>query len=351
MVCPLDWGLGHAARMIPVIKLLIEAGTDVIVAADKGPLKLLNREFPQVQSVVFPGMEIKYSTRGSQAFAMFLQSPKFIASIRKENRFIQELIQKYEIDIVISDNRYGAYSGLVHSILVTHQLMLKMTRATKWMEKKIHHIIKSKVEKFDECWIPDYKDDQNLSGDLSHMFSLPSNAKFIGPLSRFTSCKHTDRTIDNYDIVAIISGPEPQRSQFEQILTHQLGESGIKSIIVRGKPGEKKDSMYPNLHIVDHMETQNLVSLLNSAKYVICRSGYSSVMDMFALHINAIMVPTPGQTEQEYLANHLQNKYGVLSCKQRDFDIENVLSLNDKCHLSFPTHNNHIAKNIIEELV
>jgi predicted glycosyltransferase len=318
MVAPLDWGLGHATRCIPIIQYLIEKGAEVIVAADNRPLALLENELGNsgVEFLRFPGYDIRYPGNGSMAVKMLVSAPRILRGISGEHSRLDRLIKEHNIHAVISDNRFGLWSRQVPCIFITHQLMIK----SPFGEGLLHKLNSRYIGKYDECWIPDVEGESNLSGDLSHKYALPSNAYYIGPLTRFE--KHSARSggsrKSSYDILAIISGPEPQRTLFETIITAQAQSSPFKTFIAAGAP---ERPMYKEttgaVTGVPHLETEELHNVISSSAVVISRPGYSTVMDLAALGKKAIFVPTPGQTEQEYLGAMLMKK-GIAYCVSQD---------------------------------
>ncbi|MBN4051553.1 glycosyltransferase, partial [bacterium AH-315-M05] len=252
LICPLDWGLGHASRCIPIIKELIDFDFEIVIGADNGPLALLKREFPQLEFIEFPGYGIFYSKNGNMPLTMILSLPRVFGGIYREHTLLKSIIKNYKIDAVISDNRFGLWNSTVPTIFITHQVMVKCPKHLKFLEPVIHRINKFFIDKYDECWIPDLKGEENLSADLSHRYPLPRNAEFIGSLSRFDTNGLTINDSNNleksYDLMAIISGPEPQRSIFENIVIKQLERTSLKSIIVRGVPEKnEKTQLTENL--------------------------------------------------------------------------------------------------------
>jgi predicted glycosyltransferase len=226
--------------------------------------------------------------------------------------------------VVISDNRYGCWNRKVKSIFITHQLMVK----SPFAENILHRMISSYISKFDECWIPDHPGPNNLSGDLSHKFKVPSNAFYVGPLSRL---KPKDTGSFKFKILAIISGPEPQRSIFERLISEQLFNSGLKCMMVFGLPEEiQKAEHKGNILMINHLNSEEMQDAIASSEIIIARSGYSTIMDLSVMNKKAIFIPTPGQTEQEYLARYLFQK--KISCfqKQSEFDLDSALKESEK---------------------
>jgi uncharacterized protein (TIGR00661 family) len=304
LISPLDWGLGHAARCIPIISGLIEAGHKVTIAGYGRSLIMLRKEFPTLESIEITGFSPSYPGSENMVLHLFLRLPKFIRTMVIERRHLKKLISQYHFDVIISDNRYGFRNKNIRSILITHQVMIKTPGWLRFAEYFIYRVSRMLISRFDECWIPDYKESPGLSGDLSHKYPIPANAKFIGLLSRFPiSGQLPDKDSSERKITAIISGPEPQRSLFEALVTKQLRELDQPAIIIGGKPESVEiPETTTNLSIIPYLGSAELQSVISASSLVICRSGYSTIMDLQALGAKAIFVPTPGQTEQIYLA-------------------------------------------------
>lgn len=304
LISPLDWGLGHASRCIPVINKLLQSGHQVTIAGYGRSLIMLQKEFPTLECIEMKGFSPSYPESGNMVMHMLFLLPNFIKSIIQEHSELKELDARYQFDIIISDNRYGVWKSDKRSIFITHQLMIKTPKWLRFAEYLLYKVSVFFISRFDECWIPDYEESPGLSGDLSHKYKLPRNARFIGPLSRFqkphpSPCKDSE----SRKITVIISGPEPQRSILEGIITRQLQNTEYSSFIISGKPeSEKSLAINENLTILSHLPTEELCNRIISSDLIICRSGYSSIMDLHVLNAKALFVPTPGQTEQIYLA-------------------------------------------------
>ncbi|MBK5285436.1 MAG: glycosyltransferase, partial [Bacteroidia bacterium] len=308
LIAPLDWGLGHAARCIPIIKILQEKGAEVIIAADGRAAQLLKEEFPELKHISLRGYGIRYSKTFGMTLMIALQIPKIIFAIVREHFALKRIIGEYKLDVVISDNRYGLWNKKINSVFITHQLMVKSPRGLTFLEPLIHQIILFFVKKYSECWIPDSADEKNLSGDLAHEYPLPRNAKFIGWLSRFSSEKII-AIPKKYDLLVLLSGTEPQRGVLEKILTEQIQKTNNTTFIVRGVTEDQKQfSRQNNLTIVSHLNSKELLQAIHESEIIISRPGYSTLMDLAATGKKAILIPTPGQTEQEYLAEKLMRE-------------------------------------------
>ena len=311
LVCPLNWGLGHATRCIPLIKKLIAEQHEVIIASDGHPLQLLKEVFPGLRFIHSTSYNIHYNKGKSQVTAMFRSLPKIFSGIIREHHWLYQLNKQEHFDQIISDNRFGLWNKNIHSIYMTHQLMVKMPALLRFMEPFVWLGHRFFITRYDECLVPDYSGADNLSGDLSHRYPLPRHIQFIGPLSRFTDVNIDTSIAEAYDTVVLISGPEPQRTLFEEQMIHTFHSKEEKVLIIQGLPGNKKiETSEGNITLVPHIPTEVMAAHLKLTKTIICRSGYSTIMDLVAIDClhKAILIPTPGQTEQEYLAKYLHKK-------------------------------------------
>ena len=328
LVCPLDWGLGHATRCVPLIRKFIAAGANVIIGADNRPLAFLEKEFPSLQFIRFQGYDIRYQGKGSMAARMFLSFPHILRRIRKEHKYLQKIISDFNIDIVVSDNRYGLWSNKTKCIFITHQLKIKCPGWLKLFEYILLQVNKYFINKYDECWIPDFKGEMTLSGDLSKNYKLFTNVHFIGLLSRFSNASLENfKCEQKYDALFILSGPEPQRTIFENIILDQVKDNtSLKILIVRGiTEATESKNISENVSIINHLETNELVKAISESAIIVCRPGYSSIMDIAALGKRAVFVSTPGQTEQEYLAVYYKKKNLFFSVNQKKFNLREAI--------------------------
>ena len=285
LVAPLNWGLGHATRCIPIISDLISQGHEVVIGADGQAAEYLKDRFPYLQHIALPELNLCYSSGSSQVWTIVRQLPHFFRWINRDDKARKEQPKLSTFDVVISDNRFGL-RGANYSIYITHQLHIMLPRGWKWLEPLLERWHRHIIERYNECWVPDYEDiTQSLAGKLSHPDRLPKNVRYIGPLSRMAQYKSRQVECDG-SIVAVISGLEPQRTIFEEAVKQQYGD---KVHIINGKPPYPSD--------------EELADMLLRAKTIISRSGYSSIMDYHALGVlnKAQLTPTPGQPEQEYL--------------------------------------------------
>ena len=331
LVAPLNWGLGHASRCIPIIYALKKNNFTPIIASDGASLRLLKKEFPNDIFETLPNYNIEYSEKGKDfRLKIFKQLPKLFFAIRKEKKILQEIIMKYEISGIISDNRLGIFSPNIPSVYITHQVNV-LSGNTSWISSKFHqHFIK----KYKECWVPDVSEGVNLSGRLSHENANINNIKFIGPLTRFKKRNLTKK----YDLLVILSGPETQRSLLEEKLRIQLSEFKGAILFVKGLvEAEQKTATQNNFTFYNYMEADELEIAIQESEYIICRSGYSSIMDLAFLGAKAFLIPTPGQFEQEYLAKKLKNEGSVPSCAQHKFTLDKLHKI--EIYSGFRTYN------------
>ncbi len=320
LVAPLNWGLGHASRCVPVIRYLLEKGVHVTVVAECRPAAMLKQEFPGLDFVEFPGYEISYLKGNSMWFKMAWSIPKIIKGVAAEQNALNKFLEQHRVDGIISDNRYGMYSSKVPAVIITHQLNLQIPRIGKTVSQQIHKYIR----RFDECWIPDYPREQNLAGALSKSDGLQVNTKYIGALSRFAPNPGAEPGSE-IDVLAVLSGPEPQRTIFENLVVTQLSRKNLKVVLVSGKPDEHYKKNVNGIEVHSSVNSGGLQNLMQRSKMVLCRSGYSSIMDLAVLGKRAVFVPTPGQPEQEYLATLHREKQSFFSMSQRDFDWETCM--------------------------
>ena len=335
LICPLNWGLGHATRCVPIIKALTGQGHKVIVAADKGPLAFLQKEFPELEFIEFPGFNPRYSKSNTQVFKMITSFPGAIKIFKKDHKTVESIVKNHNIDVVISDNRFGCWSDEVHSVFITHQLHIKAPKMWRWTTPIINMFNKHYIKKYDEVWVPDDEYEFSLSGKLSHPEIKNIKISYIGFLSRFKAENQEDTEKTNKFLV-ILSGPEPQRTMFEDIVLKQAKDIKDNVLILRAKPDscDLPRDISDNVSMFNHVDDEMFVKLVNSAENIICRGGYSSLMDLIRLNRTAYLVPTPGQTEQEYLAKYLSKSGYFNWCKQSDFQLNKVstsyISIRDK---------------------
>lgn len=332
LVAPLDWGLGHATRCIPIIQALIQRGARVTVAGEGKVDSLLRTEFPHLDFLPLKGYRVSYSAhRLTLPLTIASQIPKILSAIHYEQQWLQSAVAAHRFNGIVSDNRYGLHHAQVPTAFVTHQLQIK-SGSSSVADAALHKLNYRYINRFSTCWIPDHASANNLGGDLSHPRHSPSiPCHFLGPLSRFRKREATE----NKGLVLLLSGPEPQRTILEKKLLSQLSSYTGPVTLVRGLPQSLETlSLSKNIEVYNHLPAAQLQDLLQDAEWVVARSGYSTVMDLAAMGKKSILIPTPGQGEQEYLARHLMNKGYALCIHQEKFRLQQAIDL----ALSFNYH-------------
>ena len=325
LVSPLDWGLGHTTRCIPIIHELLQQGCTVIIACNSTQKTLLSREFPQLTYVHLAGYNLKYGKkRWGTIVRILLQTPKILIKINNENSWLNIFLKSQHVDIIISDNRFGLHAPDIPSVFITHQLYIK-TGLGKFTDRLVQWLNYRRINRFTTCWVPDRQGKKTLAGQLSNPATLPAiPVQYIGGLSRLKTCSATTNQIQ---LLVILSGPEPQRTIFEDLLLKELEQQPGKVVLVRGLPGAGEEVRVKNeLIIYNHVPAGVLNELMCNAALVISRSGYTTVMDLLKLGKKSILVPTPGQAEQEYVATHLQKEQLAYTVSQANFNLQKALA-------------------------
>jgi len=321
LVAALNWGLGHATRCMPLIDKLVACGSEVYLAGDGESLRLLEEAYPGLPAHELAAYQIRYPAGWGGAWKTAFQAPRIIRAIRQEQDMTSKLVSKYGFDAIISDNRYGVYSTEVPSVFLCHQLRVLPPKSLRWGAPVVFFFHKSFFGRFRRVWIPDNAGSDNLSGVLSHGVDTGMPTFYIGPQSRFVGLHADPVSADPAPVVALLSGPEPQRSFMEEVLTRELMRLNEPSILIRGvvQPGEPVQTGW--LKKVNYLHKEELFQVLSQAKWIVCRSGYSTLMDLSLLHKKAVLIPTAGQTEQEYLAENLARQKKAILQKQDKVDL------------------------------
>ncbi len=310
--------MGHATRSIPIIRILEELGHQVFLASDGRALLLLREEFPHLKSFEISTYNIKYSSN-SMLWNMATQLPKITRATFGDIWHMKRLVKDLKIDCIISDNRFGCFHSKIPSYFITHQLNLDIPNPIARFFGNLAN--RFWMNRFQECWVPDAKRQPNISGKLSHPSPI-QNVKYIGTLTRMKKIK----TEKKYRLCIILSGPEPQRTQLEKILMNQIKAIEGKIIIIKGKTESKENiNVSPNIEVVSFMTSKDLNQIICSSELIVSRSGYSTLMDLTVLGASALLIPTPGQTEQEYLANHFDQQGIFMMQKQENINLKIAL--------------------------
>lgn len=350
LIAPLDWGLGHATRCIPLISYMLSIGCEIIIATEGSQEAILKAEFSNVKFVKLPGYRLRFGKNSlSTVIKIIGQIPGILMRIRYENKWLNDFLRHVRVNAIVSDNRYGLYSSTIPSVIITHQLTIK-TPFGKWIDNFTRYLNYCLINKFSECWVPDYQGSENLAGELSHPKKMPAiPVHYLGLLSRiFKAPSHHSNTL-----LILLSGPEPQRSILESILLQQLEDYPHSAILMRGLPGETNLPATNNkyLQIHNHLSSNLLNQVINDSRFIISRSGYSTIMDIMHLKKQCIFIPTPGQSEQEYLAGYLSQKQICVSYSQKNFFLNKALQEAGK--LSPPEFRTEeiLYKNIINSFI
>ena len=350
LVAPLDWGLGHATRCIPIIKALIQKDYEVIIAAEGRQKNLLQEEFSSLQFIDLPGYSIEYGNKKqSLTLKVILQIPKILIQIKREKRWLNNYLRKEGLDLIISDNRFGLSSQHIYSVFITHQLYIE-TPFGKMISRILSALNYKFINRFSACWIPDTENDYSLAGILSHPEKLPAiPIRYMGWLTRFIKL---DLPIIKESLLIIISGPEPQRSFFEKKLVSQIKNYRGKVTFIRGLPGNNEVPVVsPNVFVFNHLSTEALNRVICESEFVISRSGYTTIMDIVSLEKKCILIPTSGQPEQEYLAKYLFGKKIIFSIKEDDFVLHECLDTAKEFPFMLQKQNNtSLLADAIDEL-
>jgi hypothetical protein len=357
LISPLNWGFGHAGRMIPLALALQRRGCEVVFAADPPLLRMVGMELPGITLIEIPGLRIRYSRLLPQYVCIFMQLPVLAASAVRDHRVLRRLAAEIRPEVIISDNRFGFWHKDIFSVYVTHQVRIAFPGFIRWLEPVaawLHRII---IKRYDLCLVPDYPGEENLSGKLSHGKKLPRNVVFKGPLSRFevsdivplspfpgnhdtvfawlsghdpisgsaagpghaSTCPPDIATFrDQPYACLILSGPEPQHS----LLLEKVAESfkTFPLVVLSAVPVKSRRHSGAEIRLIISADTATMRDVITGASMVIARSGYTSVMELASLGKGAVLIPTPGQTEQEYLGRHLDGRYGFITLQQNRLD-------------------------------
>lgn len=319
----LNWGMGHASRSVPLIRELQRQHIPLILGSDGVAAELLRAEFPDVQIMELPSYKVSYPSRN--IYINVLKSVwTILLAILAERRWLRALHHETPLRAVISDNRYGLRLSGIPSVLITHQLHFNGPWA--WANRIGEWSVRWWARRFTEIWVPDWAGDLSLSGGMATWKYTQPPVHYLGPLSRFPLHEHAGVKYE-YDIIAVLSGPEPQRSYFEQILRHQMNGIEGRHLMVRGtREPVPVDWPEVTFEVMNILPAEQLNELVTRSTIQISRSGYSTVMDLVYSGIPALMVPTPGQIEQEYLAVYLLGKGPWCFQSQDELDVQKAWS-------------------------
>ncbi len=335
LVAPLDWGLGHATRCIPVVREFLRQGAQVELAVVKANARLLREVFPELRQRLAPSYNVVYPKHGyNMGLWLMKNGVRLNAVARFEHRFAEELVARHHYDVLLSDNRFGFYSRKAKSIYMTHQCRIAFHPALSKMETVGQLWHASVMKRFDEVWVPDFEEAPGLAGAMSHVSHCPRPMKYVGALSRFSEGFVDDTrgtalgTEPAYKFVAVVSGVEPARSRFEEKLKKAFSQIPGNHVIIQGRPAAGvKTWTEGNIQFFTHLPDESFARVVRGAEWLVSRGGYSTVMDMAYLGGKCVFVPTPGQYEQIVLGDELDHA-GYANCiSERNFSAESLLEL------------------------
>jgi uncharacterized protein (TIGR00661 family) len=323
LIAPLNWGLGHATRMVPLIEYCKKMNHEIIIASSGAALKFLLGKFPNLEYIELPDYQVVYpDQKGNMMTKMLFQLPRIASVIEDEKKVLDSYLSENDVDAILSDNRYGIYAKNIPSVFIGHQIRI-LSPLAKNMVLRLH---KKRIEEFSECWVLDYEGEDEILGEMSHSLELKIPMHYVGILSQFENRNITNRDKE-FEICVVLSGPEPQRTILENILIDQIIDSGLDTVLIRGVNNILDRILPPEIKVVNMATADQIMDYFSKSYVVISRSGYSSIMDYMTLGLkNVCLIPTPGQPEQEYLAHKLAEKNYVISVNQNDFSLRNCLN-------------------------
>lgn len=308
LVCPLEWGLGHAGRMVPLVVRLMEMNHNVFIGTGTMHQSFFKREVPDLTYIDFSGYKPSYSRILPQYLKLLLEFPVLVFHIIREHIIVKKIISKHAIDIVISDNRFGLWNRKITSVYITHMPRVPFPAAISFLEFTgilLHRLI---IKKYSLCFIPDLQGEVNITGRLSHGLKLPDNVRFIGILSRFKDRESQlmEIPVKEKHNTVILSGPEPQKSILKKRLSDVMEKEDRLTVFLGGEPDASRLPVQKGKTIMfNHLDTPEMREVILNSDFIITRSGYTMIMELISLNRTALLIPTPGQTEQEYLAERL----------------------------------------------
>ena len=303
--------MGHAARMIPLASKLRELNNNVIIASGEEHLSLFRNELPGLTYINFTGFKPRYSRFFPQYLSLLFKIPALLYHIIMEHHKLRRIIAEYAVDIIISDNRFGLWNRKVITVYVTHMPLIPLPKYLKFIEPLGVYLHRQIIKKYSLCFIPDLPGNLNLSGRLSHGLKLPDNVRYIGILSRFIEPEqpNDENPVKFHHNTVILSGPEPQREILKQKLVILLKDKEPITVMFEGKPGNRGEiARNENIIFYSHLPAYRMKGIITSSDSIITRAGYTTLMELVSLNCTALIIPTPGQTEQEYLAEYLSEK-------------------------------------------
>jgi len=325
-IAPLDWGLGHATRCIPLIHALEALNYTIYIAGEGKQTSILKEAFPNAHFIPLKGYRIHYSKEKRFLIPTILfQVPKIIISIIQEHQWLKKTNKQHPFDLIISDNRFGFFHNKIKSVFITHQLEIQTP--FNWLTRICQNISYRFINKFNACWVADMQPPNHIAGNLVNTKPLPAiDIWYMNCLSRLQHYVQASNNENKIKFLGIVSGPEPQRAIFENILWNSGNELNYPFVIVAGMPDDK---LYNKLtskgNLYHHLSGKALADQINDAEFIICRGGYTTLLELIPFKKKLILIPTPGQTEQEYLAKYWHAKKWAISFEQEHFNLLDAL--------------------------
>ena len=317
----LNMGLGHAARSLPIIQEFKRRNWEILVGTNGRALRFLQKELPSVDFIETPNYQIEYSKKSFLTAKLSIQIPRILKRIHKEHLLCEEVVSKFSPDLIFSDHCYGAYHKNICSIFLSHQIYfatpywLRIFDFIPAQFNFVHH------KNFSNLLIPDISNQNGgfISGQLSRLPSNKEGYNYVGILSSFVRKDHFNEDID---VLISISGPEPQRTIFEKIILKQVENIDGKVVVLLGKSEQvTSEKLSKNLEIYSHLPRSEMEDLFNRTKLIVSRPGYTTFMELAELGKKALFIPTPGQTEQLYLARRALEKKWFFSVGQNEINL------------------------------
>ncbi len=309
-IAVLNWGMGHASRSVPVIEKVIDTGADVVIASNGVTMIFLEERFPHVNILEIPDKEISYHTTGA-GVGLLKRSFQQKKINEQQTEWMSENVAGLGITHIISDNLYGVFHPTIPSVIITHQIGI----LSPFFKSRFDKYLADWLSKFDSVWIPDLPGEDSLAGKMLDNEFYKGKREFLGPISRFPKGEEKEKDIDN---LVILSGPEPQRTFLERKLLKKLRKAPGNHVLVRGRINGTALQHTGNIRTYAFLHEKELGNLISRSKLVICRSGYTSILDLVRLGAKALLIPTPQQPEQKYLAERMEEKKWFRYVLQKD---------------------------------
>ena len=305
------------------ISQFLQEGNIVEIACSDNQESFFRNRFPGlILHVTLPNNHIQIESGKGLFFKLGMRVFEFRANWKKENSWLRKHLESNSYDVIYSDNRYGFYHPNVHSVLLTHQLTLPGPKSLLLLPQMV---LNNNLRNFNEVEIPDFENSPRLSGDLSTS-KTQVNASFIGSLSQIKPCEVTQKK----QLLVILSGPEPQRSRFAKDVIEETLQLGFPIVVA----GESKP--LPNSELIEERGYCNSVELeilMNESSHIVCRSGYSTLMELATIGKKALLIPTSGQFEQEYLAKYWEEQFNFPTANENEISTKDFVNyLNDSTH-------------------